>query len=75
MITNLYVLFTFHTNVAYRSSETGNDYFHTFAHHLQKEFMEKPFDKILSIIDKVMEVSYMGIQSCFLNNRINIKIS
>ena len=58
MITNLYVLFTFHTNVVYRSNKTGNDYFHTFAHHLQEEFMEKPVDKILSIIDQVMEVSY-----------------
>ena len=65
MIPNLYVLFTFHTDVVYRCNETGSDYFHTFAQHLQKEFMEKPAHKIFALIDQSMKVSYKVLTSYF----------
>ena len=64
MINILCILFNFHTNAAYRSNEIGNEYFHTFAQYLQKEFMDKPADKIFALIDQVMKVCYVLVQSC-----------
>ena len=40
-----------------RQTETGMDYIQTFAQHLQKEFMDKPVDKILDLVEQCMEVS------------------